>query len=64
MVQCGTIGAIAAGRVIEVTGTTFADETWTEIDRLIPPGRSRRLSVLTLRSARLAVPRKITERYP
>ena len=35
MVQCGTIGAIAAGRVIEVTGTTFADETWTEIDRLI-----------------------------
>ena len=35
MVQCGTIGAIAAGRVIEVTGTTLADETWTEIDRLI-----------------------------
>ena len=34
-VQCGTIGAIAAGRVIEVTGTTLADETWTEIDRLI-----------------------------
>ena len=33
--QCGTIGAIAAGRVIEVTGTTLADETWTEIDRLI-----------------------------
>ena len=35
MVQCGTIGAIAAGRVIEVTGTTLADETWTELDRLI-----------------------------
>ena len=35
MVQYSTIGAIAAGRVIEVTGTTLADETWTEIDRLI-----------------------------
>ena len=33
--QCGTIGAIAAGKVIEVIGTTFGEETWTEILRLV-----------------------------
>lgn len=32
MVQCGTIGAIAAGKVIEVVGTTFGEEAWREID--------------------------------
>ena len=29
--QCGTIGAIAAGKVIEVVGTTFGEEAWHEI---------------------------------
>lgn len=32
--QCGTIGAIAAGKVIEVVGTTFDEEAWREIFRL------------------------------
>lgn len=34
MRQCGTLGAIAAGKVIEVVGTTFDDDTWEEIHRL------------------------------
>jgi sugar/nucleoside kinase (ribokinase family) len=29
--QCGTIGAVTAGKVIEVVGTTLADEAWEEI---------------------------------
>ncbi len=33
--QCGTIGAITAGKVIEVVGTTFAEEVWADIDRLV-----------------------------
>ncbi len=33
--QCGTIGAIAAGKVIEVIGTTFSEQTWEEIHGLI-----------------------------
>lgn len=33
--QCGTIGAITAGKVIEVVGTTLSEETWNEIERLI-----------------------------
>ena len=33
--QCGTIGAIAAGKVIEVVGTTFGEEAWEEIFRLV-----------------------------
>ncbi len=33
--QCGTIGAIAAGKVIEVVGTTFGEEAWDEIHRLV-----------------------------
>ena len=33
--QCGTIGAITAGKVIEVVGTTFGEETWAEILRLV-----------------------------
>lgn len=33
--QCGTIGAIIAGKVIEVVGTTFAEEAWTDIFRLV-----------------------------
>lgn len=33
--QCGTIGAIAAGKVIEVIGTTFADDVWDEIISLV-----------------------------
>ncbi len=33
--QCGTIGAIVAGKVIEVVGTTFGEEEWTDILRLV-----------------------------
>lgn len=33
--QCGTIGAIAAGKVIEVVGTTFGETTWSEIEGLM-----------------------------
>lgn len=29
--QCGTIGAITAGKVIEVVGTTLTEEAWREI---------------------------------
>ncbi len=32
--QCGTIGAITAGKVIEVVGTTFGEEVWADIHRL------------------------------
>ena len=32
--QCGTIGAIAAGKVIEVVGTTFDEERWADLRRL------------------------------
>ena len=33
--QCGTIGAITAGKVIEVVGTTFGEEAWEDIHRLV-----------------------------
>lgn len=33
--QCGTIGAITAGKVIEVVGTTFGEEAWKDIYRLV-----------------------------
>lgn len=33
--QCGTMGAIAAGKVIEVVGTTFGEEVWEEIHKLV-----------------------------
>ncbi len=33
--QCGTIGAIAAGKVIEVVGTTLSDEAWNDIKTLM-----------------------------
>ena len=33
--QCGTIGAITAGKVIEVVGTTFGEDAWNEIFRLV-----------------------------
>ncbi len=33
--QCGTIGAITAGKVIEVVGTTFGDDVWQDIHRLV-----------------------------
>ena len=29
--QCGTLGAVTAGKVIEVVGTTFGEEAWNEI---------------------------------
>lgn len=33
--QCGTIGAITAGKVIEVVGTTFGEEAWEDVARLV-----------------------------
>ena len=33
--QCGTIGAIAAGKVIEVVGTTLSEEAWQDAERLV-----------------------------
>lgn len=33
--QCGTIGAITAGKVIEVVGTTFGEDAWNDIHRLV-----------------------------
>ena len=35
MEQCGTIGSIAAGKVIEVVGTTFDEKVWDEIRRMV-----------------------------
>jgi sugar/nucleoside kinase (ribokinase family) len=40
--QCGTIGAITAGKVIEVVGTTFGEDVWREIFSLIKQVRSER----------------------
>ena len=33
--QCGTIGAMAAGKVIEVVGTTFGEDAWADLFRLV-----------------------------
>ena len=33
--QCGTIGAITAGKVIEVVGTTFGEEAWQHVFSLV-----------------------------
>lgn len=33
--QCGTIGAITAGKVIEVVGTTFGEDEWADIANLV-----------------------------
>lgn len=33
--QCGTIGAITAGKVIEVVGTTFGEDAWSDIFRMV-----------------------------
>lgn len=33
--QCGTIGAITAGKVIEVVGTTFSEDAWEDAFRLV-----------------------------
>ena len=32
--QCGTIGAMAAGKVIEVVGTTFGEDSWEDLLRM------------------------------
>ena len=41
--QCGTLGAIAAGKVIEVVGTTFGEEAWRDIFELYDEVRNRSL---------------------
>lgn len=33
--QCGTIGAITAGKVIEIVGTTPTEEAWEDVARLV-----------------------------
>jgi sugar/nucleoside kinase (ribokinase family) len=40
--QCGTIGAITAGKVIEVVGTTFGEDVWQEILSLADRVRNER----------------------
>ena len=40
--QCGTIGAITAGKVIEVVGTTFGEEAWREIFSLVERVKSEK----------------------
>lgn len=40
---CGTLGAITAGKVIEVVGTTFGEESWNEIFALRDKVRSHTL---------------------
>lgn len=42
MAQCGTIGAITAGKVIEVVGTTFAEDVWADIHRLVVKVKSEK----------------------
>ena len=33
--QCGTIGAVTAGKVIEIVGTTLSDEAWDDIHNYV-----------------------------
>lgn len=40
--QCGTIGAITAGKVIEVVGTTFGEDAWEDIFRLVEKVKNER----------------------
>lgn len=40
--QCGTIGAVTAGKVIEVVGTTFGEEAWEEVFRLVEKIRNEK----------------------
>ena len=40
--QCGTIGAITAGKVIEVVGTTLSEEAWQEAEQLIARVKSEK----------------------
>lgn len=40
--QCGTIGAITAGKVIEVVGTTFGEDAWQEIFTLVHKVKTER----------------------
>ncbi|MFR9129643.1 MAG: PfkB family carbohydrate kinase [Alistipes putredinis] len=44
--QCGTIGAIVAGKVIEVVGTTFSEEAWQHAFQLVEKVRSEKYPVL------------------
>ena len=40
--QCGTIGAITAGKVIEVVGTTFGEDAWEDLFRLVTKVRTEK----------------------
>ena len=40
--QCGTIGAITAGKEIEVVGTSFGEEAWSDIFRLVNKVRNEK----------------------
>ena len=41
--QCGTIGSITAGKVIEIVGTTPTEEAWEDVDRLVKRVKSGKL---------------------
>lgn len=40
--QCGTLGAIAAGKVIEIVGTTLGREAWDDVKRLFARVKSEK----------------------
>ena len=40
--QCGTIGAITAGKVIEIVGTTLSDEAWEDIFKYVHQVKTER----------------------
>ena len=40
--QCGTIGAVTAGKVIEIVGTTLSDEAWEDIFKYVHQVKTER----------------------
>jgi hypothetical protein len=34
--KCGALGALLAGKVIEIIGARLTDNKWTEVKKLIP----------------------------
>ena len=54
--QCGTIGAITAGKVIEVVGTTFGEEAWEDISRLVNKVKNEKYLFLKEKIARQTEP--------
>lgn len=40
--QCGTIGAVTAGKVIEIVGTTLSDEAWEDVFKYVKRVKTER----------------------